>query len=272
MAKPVLKWAGGKSRLLLAIMENMPECTGTYYEPFLGGGSVFFGLEPRGAKLNDSNTRLIRTYAAIRDCPDEVVCELSEHARNHAADVLYFYKQRARNIDIESDVEVAAWLMYLNRTAFNGLYRVNQKNRFNVPLGAYKNPTICNEPVIREASRVLQSAALSSLDFVRSCADVTGGDLVYFDPPYVPVSQTSSFVGYGVSQFGPSDHVRLAELAHQLVQRGAHVVISGSWCGETLRVYTEALGRVSITQLAVRRSIAARKEARAMVGEMLLVA
>ncbi len=223
--RPFLKWAGGKRQLLPELERHVPSPPpGRYFEPFAGGAALFFHVQAKRAVLSDVNERLIRTYKGVRDRVDEVIRIL----RGYRHDKEFFYALRAQDVDSRSDAEVAAWFIYLNRTGFNGLYRVNRANRFNVPFGRYKNPTICDEPGLRACSAALAGAELVVTDFEAATASVGRGDFVYFDPPYVPLSVTSSFTSYTSEGFGLKDQVRLRDVALTLKQRGARVLLSNS--------------------------------------------
>ena len=192
VGRPFIKWAGGKRQLLPSLLRHAPPKPARYFEPFIGGGALFFALRPRQAVLADVNARLIRTYRGVQNDVAEVIRLLRSYPHNPA----FFYRFREEDIDARSDAEVAAWFIYLNKTGFNGLYRVNRDNRFNVPFGRYTNPTICDEPTLRACSQALASTKLLVEDFEVVVAKAKGGDFVYFDPPYVPLSATSSFTSY----------------------------------------------------------------------------
>jgi DNA adenine methylase len=219
-----VKWAGGKRQLLPELLRCVPEHYGRYYEPFVGGGALFFELQPPAAFLTDVNERLIRTYRGVRDHADRVIALLESYPH----DEKFYYDLRDVDIDTQPDAEVAAWFIYLNKVGFNGLYRVNRKNRFNVPFGRHKNPTISDAATLRACSAALARATLEVADFSSAVAEAVAGDLVYFDPPYVPLSVTSSFTSYTSGGFDYAAQVRLRDLALELKQRGVHVVLSNS--------------------------------------------
>lgn len=227
-ATPFLKWAGGKSQLLQAFKPLFPARFNSYFEPFLGGAAVYFHLRStRGvfpAFLSDLNQELIDTYTAVRDFPEELISHLSTHIN----DKDYFYALRAADTGKMTKVERAARLIFLNKTCFNGLYRVNRQGHFNVPFGAYKNPNTCNRQLINECSKALQSAKLSSAPFAEILKQVRAGDFVYLDPPYQPVSATSSFTSYTSVSFFQSDQEKLADLVRKLDRKGALVMVSNS--------------------------------------------
>jgi DNA adenine methylase len=262
--RPFIKWAGGKRQLLPQLRRYVPEGFGRYYEPFVGGGALFFELRPAQAVLTDVNERLIRTYRGVRDDVEQVI-ELLRAYRHEEA---FFYAQRDVQIDGKTDAEVAAWFIYLNKVGFNGLYRVNRQNRFNVPFGRHKNPTICDEQTLRACSAALAAARIEKADFAAAVADAEPGDLVYFDPPYVPMSVTANFTQYTSDRFDRAAQERLRDLAVALKQRGVHVLLSNSSAPlvrslyqdgfETIEVSATRLvnskvtGRGAITELVIR--------------------
>src|SRR4030095_15118495 len=198
---------------------HLPSYNRRYHEPFVGGGAVFFALRPPTAFLSDSNERLVRCYRGIQKNVEDVIALLKGY-RNSRKEYL---KMRARDIDGASDAEVAAWFIFLNKTGFNGLYRVNSKNRFNVPYGDNRNALICDDVNLRACARALEHATIEMEDYsiVRNRAQ--RGDLVYFDPPYMPLSATSYFTSYTVRGFGVKDQIALSELAKELKERRVHV-------------------------------------------------
>ena len=231
--KPFVKWAGGKRQLISVINANIPLSFGTYFEPFLGGGAVLFHLlsarQSVACRVSDLNPDLVLAYVAIRDRVNAVVSSLKRHAKGYMSDPrAYYYGVRSSVPD--GGVEKASRLIFLNRTCFNGLYRVNSRGMFNVPLGKYVNPNIVNEENLRAVSRSLQSerVQISCGDFEIACSSMRRGDFVYFDPPYQPVSRTASFTGYTRQDFGATDLKRLVDLCHALDSRGCHVLLSNS--------------------------------------------
>lgn len=263
---PFLKWAGSKRRLVQLLQQHMPAHYGTYFEPCLGSGALFFATRPKKAVLSDANARLVRTYQAVRDEAEALVDVLDGYTNDPG-----FFKemrQRSSSIDACSDVEVAAWLIYLNRTAFNGLYRVNSANEFNVPFGKYKAPTICDAPKLAECSNALQGVTLTCTSFEVTMERAQKGDFAYFDPPYLPVTATSSFADYTATGFGFDEHVRLRDLAVQLGKRGVNVLISNSDTATVAELYR---GRgFHIDRIEAPRSIAARATSRGPVKELLI--
>ena len=230
--KPLVKWAGGKRQLLPHIHAALPaEAPRRFYEPFIGGGAVLFSLEPARARVNDLNGELINLYEVVRDGVDELIAELAGYP-NEAE---FFYALRAADRDAQrfaalSPVERAARTLYLNRTCYNGLYRVNAAGQFNAPFGRYKNPTICDEGTLRAVHRYFadNDVAFSQGDFAAAVAEAREGDFVYFDPPYDPVNVTSSFTGYQKGGFDRAEQERLKEVCDDLDRRGVKFLLSNS--------------------------------------------
>jgi DNA adenine methylase len=262
--KPFLKWAGGKRSLLSQMLPHMPKKFGRYHEPFVGSAALFFHLGPRHAALSDNNERLVRCFTGLRSHPDAVAAKLAGYPYERE----FFLNMRKRDIDAEDDVELAAWFIYLNKTGFNGLYRVNKKNRFNVPFGKYKSPRICDERTLRACAARLEHADIRHRDFEAAADDAEAGDLVYFDPPYVPLSATSSFTSYTSHGFGADAQERLRDCARALARRGVHVLISNSSAELVHELYA---GRdFKLTEVEARRSINSRKDRRGPVTELLI--
>lgn len=233
LIRPYLKWAGGKRQLLPEIRARLPRDwkKRAYFEPFVGAGAVLFALTPQNAVVNDYNTQLILTYRAVRDDVDGLIARLEEHRARHSRE--YYYEVRARDRDPafleSSDTEKAARLIYLNKTCFNGLYRVNSQGLFNVPCGSYKHPSVCEEPVIRAVSGYLNGSGVRLLsgDFAGA---VTGADehaFVYFDPPYHSADNTN-FTGYQAPGFNEDEQRRLRDVFAALTEKGARCMLSNS--------------------------------------------
>lgn len=244
--KPVLKWAGGKRQLLEPILSfverSFPDRIEKYYEPFAGGAAVFFALVARGkfqqAKLTDMNADLIRVYTELRDNVESVVTELEKLAALELSkETYYLVREKVRAKRPGKDAARAARLIYLNRTGYNGLYRVNSSGEFNVPYGSYKNPRILDRPRLMAAAQALQGVELAVEDFESSCQKAKRGDFVYFDPPYVPVSKTASFAAYHSVAFTSAEHARLAETFARLTKRGVKTLLSNSDTPETRELY-----------------------------------
>jgi DNA adenine methylase len=237
-ALPFVKWAGGKRKLVDYIISAAPVSFARYLEPFVGGGAVALALGYSRMLLNDANVELMNVYCVIRDSLDALISLLDEHQKKHSKE--YFYMVRAQNPTNLSSVEQAARFIYLNKTCFNGLYRVNKYGQFNVPFGRYKNPILYNLEEIRAASKVLQSAELFAEDyhtFLKRHA--RPGDFIYLDPPYIPISQYSDFKRYTKKQFRENDQRVLAQVYSELVGLGAYPVLSNSYSELTLDLYAQ---------------------------------
>ncbi len=263
LPRPFLKWVGGKRQLLPELVDRLPRRFGVYHEPFLGGGALFFHLRPRMAVIADVNLRLVRTYRAVRDRVEDVL----EMLRRYPHDKEFFLQLRDSDIDSRDDVEVAAWFIYLNRTGFNGLYRVNRRNRFNVPFGRYKSPNFYDPPLLRAASRVLQGAAIVHQPFDCVVEQARPGDFVYFDPPYVPLNRTSSFTSYARTGFTLDDQARLRDVALTLKGNGVRVLLSNSSAPQVHTLYSRGFTREEVW---ARRNINCDAGKRKGVAELLI--
>ncbi|MFM6189433.1 DNA adenine methylase, partial [Planktothrix sp.] len=216
LVKPFLKWAGGKRQLLPEIRKYLPKNIGktTYFEPFLGGGALLFELQPKTAIVNDKNKELINCYQVIKDSVEELIQALQNHKQNHSEEYYYHLRQLDRfkkKYNQLSNIEKAARIIYLNKTCYNGLFRVNSHGYFNVPFGRYKNPNILDEAVLRGVNDYLNQKSVTFLnrDFAEAVETAKKGDFVYFDPPYDPVSNTASFTGYDINGFNQEQQERL---------------------------------------------------------------
>ncbi len=238
-----------------------------YYEPFLGGGALFFALArtgrlPAGAVLSDVNSSLIEAYLGVRDDVEAVIQALLRHENEHCESHYYAVRSSAP----ETLVERAARIIYLNKTCFNGLYRENSKGIFNTPFGRNKNPGIRDEVNLRAASNALSRARLASVDFAALVADAAAGDLVYFDPPYAPVSKTADFTAYSKGGFGIGDQTALAETFGRLVERGVKVILSNSYTPLTRTLY----GDYFIYRVQASRNVNSKTDRRGKVSEVLV--
>ncbi|MCB9778715.1 MAG: DNA adenine methylase [Alphaproteobacteria bacterium] len=270
VAKPFVKWVGGKRQLLPEILALMPARAETYCEPFVGGGAVFFALYAEGrigtARLADRNLRLVRTWRAIQSDVDGVCERLDAFRAAHCKD--HYYEVRQLDVDaFDADADVAAWFIYLNKTGFNGLYRVNRSGGFNVPVGRHKSPRVLDEPNLRAAHRALQCAEILHLDFQEACVDLRRGDAVYFDPPYVPLTPTANFTSYTAAGFDGDDQRRLADFAHELKAQGVAVVLSNHDDDNLKALYTPGF-RSKIVK--ARRSVNRDGDKRGTVDEVLI--
>jgi DNA adenine methylase len=239
LVKPVVKWAGGKTKIIAQLSRYLPVAFNNYHEPFLGGGAVFFylfpGIKRRNASafLSDSVEELINLYKVIKDKVEALIIV----SKNHIYDQKYYYEIRSQNPAELTDLQRASRTLYLNKTCFNGLYRVNSKGQFNVSFGDYSNPVIVNGEVLRNASLAFQSTRLAVGDFELVLENAGAGDFIYLDPPYVPLSPTSNFTGYTAGSFGMADHRRLREVFETLSARGCYVMLSNSNTEFTRELY-----------------------------------
>ena len=275
LVMPVVKWVGGKRQLLEEIISRLPKTYGTYYEPFFGGGAVLFSVQPSKAVINDLNSALITTYKTIKDKPEELIEDLKKH--ENTSD--YFYKIRNEDLDSEkfsqkNDVQVASRLIYLNKTCFNGLFRVNSSGHFNTPFGNYKNPNIVNEPVIKAVSNYFNDSDITLLsgDFYAACKTAVRGDFVYLDPPYDPVSDTASFTGYNAGGFDSDEQVRLRDLCVELDKNGIKFMLSNSNTKFINDIYDDKYfnNKITIEVVKAKRSINSNGNKRGEVEEVLI--
>jgi len=241
--KPFVKWAGGKRQLLPIITNHIPKFE-RYFEPFLGAGAVFFSLisQDRDAKwfVSDLNSDLVLSYVTIRDRVKELISALELHSANYFKNPSsYYYKIRESNP--KGQIDKVSKLVFLNKTCFNGLYRVNSKGKFNVPLGKYVNPNIVNKENLLAVSEILQSKEISikCQDFERALKNATNGDFVYLDPPYQPVSETANFTSYTGRDFGYEDQERLCAKFKALDRKGVKVLLSNSKSPEIMDLFEE---------------------------------
>ena len=232
MAEPIVKWVGGKRQLLSELLARFPVSFEAYHEPFVGGGAVFFDLEPARGSISDLNRKLITLYRSVRDHPERVI----DRNREHRYEEDYYYEARSKfNALFDRDtrstdemVRAASLFIYLNRSGFNGLYRENSSGEFNVPFGRHTNPDLVRERQIRHASAVLSNVDIYNTDFEYVLGEASAGDLVYFDPPYEPVSETADFTEYQADGFDTADQRRLRDVAVALDEAGVHVLLSNS--------------------------------------------
>jgi len=268
-AKPFLKWAGGKSQLLRQFEEHFPPKFNNYIEPFVGGGAVFFHLfntsrldKRRKAILIDANEELINTYNVIRNHSKPLINLLQNNGFINQKEI--FLKIR-KNIPMDS-IERAARIIYLNKTCYNGLYRVNKKNEFNAPFGRYKNPTICDAPNLLAVSTALKYAKVFEDNFAACLKYAQKGDFIYFDPPYQPISDTSSFTNYTKYSFSLEDQKKLALVFGELADRGCHVMLSNSNHSEIRNLYN----RFNVSIVKARRQINCKTTGRGAIGELVI--
>jgi DNA adenine methylase len=241
--RPFLKWAGGKGQLLGEFRKLYPRAYGRYFEPFLGGGAVYFGLRPRSAWLNDINAALIMSYKNLKGRPEAVIAELrlledEYFGGTDAGRSVMFYRVRNQyNVLPTHTPQKTASLIFLNKTCYNGMYRESAAGHFNVPFGRYRTPKILDEENLASVSALLGGATLSSLPFEEAVRDAGENDFVYFDPPYHPLSPTSSFTSYHAQDFSAADQVRLRDLFVELDKRGCFLMLSNSFSDFTKNLY-----------------------------------
>lgn len=273
-AHPFVKWVGGKTQLLDTIVGLFPTKVRTFYEPFVGGGALFYHLANAGrferAAINDWNTELVGAYRCIRDFPSPLIQRLYAYKELYLADPekFYYFVRDEEEVPEQDPVHQAARFLFLNRTCFNGLYRVNKKGKFNSPWGKYKNPKICNEPLLRACSAVLErGVTITQGDFYEAVKDAQEGDVVYFDPPYVPINATSNFTSYTRDGFTLNDQHRLAVCFKELADRGVAVLASNS----DTEVVRELYKNFEMHQVLMRRNVNSAGDKRGPIGELLIV-
>ena len=270
LLSPILKWVGGKRQLLSEIIPLIDESCDNYVEPFIGGGAVLFRLQPKKAIINDYNTELINVYRTVRDDLDALVALLKEHEKYNSSD--YYYEVRALDrtpdFDKMSNSEKAARIIYLNKTCYNGLYRVNSLGQFNSPYGKYKNPNIVNEVVLRAISKYLNGNEISirSGDYKDVLNNIEKNSFVYLDPPYMPISSSSSFTGYTEVGFGYDKQVELKEECDKLDSKGVHFLQSNSDCEEIRELYKAY--RIKVVK--AKRAINSDAKKRGQINEVLI--
>jgi DNA adenine methylase len=271
LVKPFLKWAGGKRQLVPLIVENyIPKNYNyqTYYEPFLGGGALLFALQPKKAVINDSNTELINCYKIVRDSVDELIDDLKSHENNEE----YYYAirdwDREETFQDKTPVQRASRIIFLNKTCYNGLFRVNSQGQFNVPFGKYKNPNILDVAVLKAVSKYLNDNEIKilNLDFQDALKDAKRGDFVYLDPPYDPVSDTASFTVYDVNGFNKDEQIRLKDTFDDLDRRGCKVLLSNAYTN----FITDLYEGYKYTKISAIRAINSNAKKRGKVDEILV--
>lgn len=263
---PIVKWAGGKRQLLFEIQKNMPKSYNRYFEPFIGGGAVFFETQPKNAYISDINEELVNLYSVIQNTPNDLIDDLYRHENSKE----YFLK--IRGIDRESKykkwsaVQKASRFIYLNRTCFNGLYRVNSKGEFNVPFGNYSNPRIVDSENILNCSQILQKTEIKCADFSEILKYAKKGDFVYFDPPYVPLSDTSSFTSYTKEGFDIDMQFKLRDVCDELDSKGVKFLLSNS----DTKIINELYLSYNIKKVFASRAINANAAGRGKITEVLV--
>lgn len=266
MAAPFVKWAGGKRGSIEEMLKHVPATYGTFFEPFVGGGALFYALQPERAVLGDSNDKLMTAYTIVRDSVEDLIRQLSritDTAKNFA-----YIREQFNGGRFNSPATGAAWLIFLNKTCFNGLYRVNKLGNFNVPYDGTRigKRTICDDVNLRLCAKALKGVELFAGDFEKLALRARKGDFVYFDPPYVPVGGYADFTEYVMGGFGPEEQARLVAVAKRLKARGVHVLLSNADVPEVRRLYKG----FKLHEVQARRSINSKATNRGKVGELLI--
>lgn len=268
--KPFLKWAGGKRQLLPVLTHLMPPGFHTYFEPFVGAGALLLELQPRQAVLSDLNQELISCYRVIQKHPEELIAQLQNH--RNSSDYFYAIRGLDRHPEVFTqldEIQQASRMIFLNKTCYNGLYRVNRKGEFNAPFGRYRNPGIVDEAGIRSIHRFLNARPVRILnaDFELAVAGARAGDFVYFDPPYDPISGSASFTAYQGGGFGHNEQRRLARVVHDLTRRGCRVMLSNSATDFIRSLYKD----LHVQRVAATRRINSVGTRRGEIDELLVL-
>jgi DNA adenine methylase len=266
--RPFLKWAGGKTQLLGELEKRTPSSFYCYHEPFIGGGAFFFMLyrqhKIRTAYLSDLNAELIDTYTVVRDQVEPVIQILAGYPH----DEHFYYALRAQDPWTMDQCSRTARMIYLNKTGYNGLYRVSKQGKFNVPFGRYKNPGYCDEANLRAVSQALQNVELSSTSFEKVLEKALPEDFVYFDPPYVPVSRTANFTAYHANGFTENDQMKLRDVSIELTLRGVKVMLSNSATARVRTLYSTP--NFFITEVQASRAINSNGKGRGKLAELIV--
>lgn len=267
-AQPIVKWVGGKGKLLPELLARAPKTFRRYHEPFAGGAALFFRLRPAEATLSDLNACLIDAYRAVRDDVEAVIRALAHHRDLHSEEHYYLARDAWNASDpLSADMSVrAALFLYLNKTCYNGLWRENKRGKFNVPAGHYANPGILDEGRLRAASASLARVDLQWRSYEHVLQTAKVGDFVYFDPPYDPVSETARFTGYAAGGFGSDDQRALAKVFDALAARGCAVMLSNSDTPFTRELYRNH----RVDRVLAPRSVNSRADRRGAVGEIIV--
>ena len=269
LVAPVLKWVGGKRQLLGTLKPLLPKKITTYCEPFVGGGAMLFDLQPQKAYINDINSDLILVYMVIRDKVDDLIKRLEQF--ENTSDMFYTVRDWDRNKEVYdnmTDVERAARIIYLNKTCYNGLYRVNNSGEFNSPFGNYKNPNIVNAPVLKAVNTYFNTAEIhfSTTDYEELLNKVRKGTFVYLDPPYDPISETSNFTGYSKGGFSKEDQIRLRKCCDEMDKKGIYFMLSNS----ATNFIKEQYSKYNIKTIQAKRAINSVASKRGDVDEVVV--
>lgn len=270
LVAPFLKWVGGKRQIMPSIVENLPKNIGrlNYVEPFIGGGAVLFHLQPQNAIINDFNTELTNVYEVIKNNLEELIQDLKTH-KNEAE---YFYELRGLDRKDEynnlTNIQKASRVIYLNKTCFNGLYRVNNAGEFNSPFGRYKNPNIVNEPTLKAVNKYLNqnNIIIQTGDYANVLENIPENSFVYLDPPYHPISESSNFTGYVQGGWDMWDQIRLREACDNLNERGIKFLLSNS----SAQLIKDQYENYTINTVKANRSINSDASNRGEIDEFLI--
>lgn len=269
---PFIKWVGGKRQLLPELRKYTPESFNNYYEPFLGGGAFLLNLQPKKAMANDYNSELIITWRMVKEQPDELLKLLNIHQENNSKEYYLGLRQADRDGRLEkmTDIERAARFIYMLKTGFNGMWRVNKKGQNNIPYGSYRNPLIADREAIFKVSEYLNSNNVQFIsgDYKNILETPQTGDFVYFDPPYIPLNKTSSFTSYS-AEFGYEQQVELRDMFKKLHERNVNVLLSNSDVPLIYELYGDIEG-ITIHKVTANRSVGASSKSRGKVGEVLI--
>lgn len=263
---PFVKWAGGKRQLMHELIKNLPKSYNRYFEPFVGGGALFFQIQPQNAYIADINEELINLYLTVKNNPCELIWSIEKHEISEE----YFLK--IRNLDrldeynFLSNTQRASRFIYLNKTCYNGLYRVNSKGHFNVPYGKYKNPTIVDVDNLLNCSKLLKNTQIKCADFSEILTSVKSGDFVYLDPPYMPLSETSNFTSYTKYKFDVEAQIRLKNTCDALNNKGVFFMLSNS----DTKVINELYSNYEIKKVLASRAINSNAKNRGKITEVLI--
>jgi len=272
-AKPFLKWVGGKKKIIPQIKQYIPESYFRYFEPFIGGGALFFDLEPKIAYINDINKILVSAYKNIKNQPHEIIKKLEDlqkifYEKNNEERKIYFYEIRdAFNNTEYNPFLKTSYIIFLNKTCYNGMYRENSKGKFNVPFGRYKNPKILDEKNILAVSKLLQNVIITDYSFEKAVENAESGDFIYFDPPYHPLSITSNFTSYSNGGFTKEDQIKLRDVFKDLDKRNCFVMLSNSDTEFIREIYQEFTQKT----VSAARSINCKAAGRGKINELLIM-
>jgi len=272
-ARPFLKWVGGKAQLLSQFEKYFPQDFNNYFEPFIGGGAVYFDLSPAKAHINDVNVTLISTYKNLKNNSEEIIrilkkldAEYKKKDEQERSELFYKIREKFNDLS-DSEIKKSAYLIFLNKTCFNGMYRENSKGGFNSPFGKYKNPPILDQENLKNVSSILRHTKLTSVSFEKAIKEAKKGDFVYFDPPYHPLNKTSNFTGYHENGFSEKDQIKLKEVVDELDKKGCFVMLSNSYTSFIKELY----GKYRQETVMANRAINCKASGRGKIKELLIL-